>query len=381
MDAYIDYYQTSVEQHNWYGFWDYGDVIHSYDRDRHVWRYDLGGMAWQNTELMTDMWLWYSFLRTGRADIYRMAEAMTRHTQEVDVYHMGRFAGLGTRHSVRHWGGGAKEVRVSQSPLKRFYYYLTTDERMGDLIRQTTEDATNAIADLDPMRIAMPLENPDEFPYPARLRLGPDWLSLAGNWMTMWEMTGDEKWKDLLYTGMDSIAEFPLGFMTGENLVVGFDPETGELFQLSDEKGRYNLATIQGGGEVGIELAELVDHEGFKKAWLQYARLARAPKEVILEDMKTGSEGSDGQYARPDRMAAYAYYKTGNPAFAVQAIKQLTGRWGEAALQTEKIEGPEVLNPIIEAWRVSTNTAGQWSLNAIEILEMVSDELPRRAPE
>lgn len=380
LNAYIDYYQTSVEQHNWYGFWDYGDFIHSYDADRHVWRYDLGGMAWQNTELMTDMWLWYSFLRTGRADVFRMAEAMTRHTQEVDVYHMGRFAGLGTRHSVRHWGGGAKEVRVSQTPLKRFFYYLTTDERMGDLIRQTTEDATDAIAKLDPMRIAMPLENPDEFPYPARIRLGPDWLALAGNWMTMWEMTGDDKWKDLLYTGMDSMSEFPLGFMTGKNLVVGFDPKTGELFQLSDEKGRYNLSTIQGGGEVGTELAELVDHEGWKKAWLQYARLAGAPKEVVLEDMKTWSEGSDGQYARPDRMAAYAYYKTGNPAFAERAIEHLTSRSAAAAQQTEEIMPPEVLNPVIEARWVSTNTAGQWSLNAIQILEMVSDELPRRAP-
>lgn len=380
LDAYLEFYKTSVEQHNWYGFWDYGDFIHSYDADRHVWRYDLGGMAWQNTELMTDMWLWYSFLRTGRSDVFRMAEAMTRHTQEVDVYHIGRFAGLGTRHSVRHWGGGAKEVRVSQAPLKRFFYYLTTDERTGDLIRQTTEDATEAITNLDPMRIAMPLENPEEFPYPARLRLGPDWLSLAGNWMTMWEMTGDDKWKDLLYTGMDSISDFPMGFMTGRNLVVGFDPETGELFQLSDEKGRYNLATIQGGGEVGIELAELVDHEGWKEAWLQYTRLHDAPKEVVLRDTETGSEGDDGSYTRSDRLAAYAYMKTGNPAFAEQAIKHLTSRSSVAAQQTEKIMPPEVLNPVIEARRVTTNSAGQWSLNAIQILEMVSGELPRRAP-
>ena len=69
--------------------------MHSYDDERHVWRYDLGGMAWDNTELGTDMWLWYSFLRTGRADVFRMAEAMTRHTNEVDCYHLGRFAGLG----------------------------------------------------------------------------------------------------------------------------------------------------------------------------------------------------------------------------------------------------------------------------------------------
>ena len=44
------------------------------------------------------------FLRTGRADIWRMAEAMTRHTAEVDVYHIGPNAGLGSRHNVSHWG-------------------------------------------------------------------------------------------------------------------------------------------------------------------------------------------------------------------------------------------------------------------------------------
>jgi hypothetical protein len=120
-----------VEQHHWYGFWDFGDVMHSYDADRHVWRYDLGGMAWDNTELGTDMWLWVSFLRTGRADVFRMAEAMTRHTSEVDTYHLGALAGLGSRHNVRHWGCGAKESRISQAAMRRYFYYLTTDETHG----------------------------------------------------------------------------------------------------------------------------------------------------------------------------------------------------------------------------------------------------------
>jgi hypothetical protein len=108
LDAAISFYKNAVDQHHWYGFWDFGDIMHSYDFVRHEWRYDLGGMAWDNTELGSDMWLWYSFLRTGRADIFRMAEAMTRHTSEVDCYHLGRFAGLGSRHNVRHWGCGAK---------------------------------------------------------------------------------------------------------------------------------------------------------------------------------------------------------------------------------------------------------------------------------
>ncbi len=52
---------------------------------------------------------------SGRADIFRLAEAMTRHTREVDSYHFGPMAGLGTRHGVSHWGDGAKEARIGQA--------------------------------------------------------------------------------------------------------------------------------------------------------------------------------------------------------------------------------------------------------------------------
>lgn len=380
LDSYIAYYQNAVEQHRWYGFWDYGDVMHSYDYNRHVWRYDLGGMAWANTELMPDMWLWYSFLRTGRADIFRMAEAMTRHTQEVDVYHAGRFAGLGSRHNVRHWGDGAKEVRISQSALKRFYYYLTADERTGDLMREATVNALEAIARLDPMRLAQPPTEEEEN-YPARLRIGPDWLALVGNWMTEWERTGDEKWRDLIFTGIESIAGFPYGLRTGRNLVVGMDPETGRLFQLSDEPGTYNLATIMGGGEVGIELSRITDHADWHRLWLQYARLYDAPRDVLERDMESRSEGEDGSFTRPDRLAAYAYMKTGNPAFAREALTRIVGRSGAGPLPLNRIEGPLVLNPVDEAPRVSTNEVAQWSLNAIEILEMCADQLPYDVPE
>jgi hypothetical protein len=44
--------------------------------------------------LSTDLWLWLYFLHTGRADVFKRAEAMTRHTGEVDVYHSGRFKGF-----------------------------------------------------------------------------------------------------------------------------------------------------------------------------------------------------------------------------------------------------------------------------------------------
>ncbi|HVS54530.1 MAG TPA: hypothetical protein VHD62_19395 [Opitutaceae bacterium] len=132
----VDFYHGQVEERSWYGFWDFGDIMHNYDFGRHEWRYDVGGWAWANTELMPDMLLWYSFLRTGRADIFRMAEAMTRHTSEVDNYHMGPFFPLGSRHNVNHWGDGSKQPRESHAGLKRQYYFLSGgDGRLGDLLR------------------------------------------------------------------------------------------------------------------------------------------------------------------------------------------------------------------------------------------------------
>ncbi|KAK0183996.1 hypothetical protein F5146DRAFT_1146136 [Armillaria mellea] len=111
--ALLDFYVAEIDQRQFYGFWNYGDVMHTYDETRHTWRYDVGGYAWDNGEVSSDLWLWMSFLRTGRADVFRLAYAMTRHLSEVDFHHIGTFAGLGSRHNVSHWGDGAKRP-VSQ---------------------------------------------------------------------------------------------------------------------------------------------------------------------------------------------------------------------------------------------------------------------------
>jgi hypothetical protein len=368
LDASFDLYHKEVEQRHWYGFWNYGDVMHQYDGPRHTWRYDIGGFAWDNTELGTDMWLWYSFLRTGRADIFHMAEAMTRHTSEVDCYHLGRFAGLGSRHNVRHWGDGAKEARISQAAYRRFYYYLTTDERTGDLMRAVV-DVDYKVAEIDPMRLAAPRRG--EIAYPARVRGGPDWLAFAGNWMTEWERTGETKYRDKILAGMDSIVKMPYGFLSGPNQLYGYDPATGKLDPLEpDGLGTYNLAVIMGGGEVVFELNELIDHAGWKKAWLQYCRLHTAPKSVVARDNQTGAEGLDGQFARPGRLSAYLYRETKNPAFAAKAWAGIRAR-GPFALTS--LKGPAVLNPIEEVTGLSTNSTSQGCLELIEVLEMCGE--------
>jgi hypothetical protein len=375
----LEFYLTQPDQHNWYGFWDFGDVMHSYDDERHTWRYDLGGMAWANSELGPDLWLWYSFLRTGRADVFRMAEAMTRHTGEVDCYHLGKFAGLGSRHNVRHWGCGAKEARISQAGYRRFHYYLTTDERTGDVMREML-NADYKTIDYDPMRLAQPITEAERKVAPTRVRLGPDWFAFLGNWMTEWERTGDTRWRDKILVGVESLAAMPLGLRTGKNLVYGYDPATGRLYQLSDEPGVYNLATIMGGAEVVFELNLMLDDPRWQRLWLQYCRLYSAPKDVILADMKTGTEGGDAAFVRDGRLASYVYHQTKNEAFLKAGVNALlrTGRFSRGR-PIQRLEGAETLNPIDEG-PAGTNGASQNGLETIAMLGLVGDHLPREFP-
>ncbi|HEV7383146.1 MAG TPA: Tat pathway signal sequence domain protein, partial [Dyadobacter sp.] len=202
LDFYFDYYRKQVDQHKWYGFWNYGDVMHAYDYDRHTWRYDVGGYAWDNSELSTDLWLWYYFLRTGRSDVFRMAEAMTRHTGEVDVHHIGPFSPLGSRHNVMHWGCSAKQLRISTAANRRFYYYLTADERVGDLMKEQV-DADKTLRTIIPGRkIGQKAPENDPKGELASISFGTDWGALASAWLTEWERTGDEKMKTKLLNSM-----------------------------------------------------------------------------------------------------------------------------------------------------------------------------------
>ncbi len=396
LDSVLAFYEKQVDERHWYGFWYYGDFIHSYNNAEHKWYYDYGGHAWDNTELGAPLWLWYSYLRSGRADIFRLAEAHTRNTSETNVYHLGPMMGLGTRHNVVKWGDGAKEARISQDAHWRFYYYLTTDERIGDIMRDNLQ-ADTAVGRFDPMREALPISQRDQdlmkqYNFPARIRVGPDWLALAGNWLTEWERTGDTKWRDRILVGVKDLAKMPFGIRTGQSLVMGWDPATAHLYQLidantiGDTQLQYNLATIQGGAELGIELSTVLDDPDWQRVWLQYCRLLTAPKDVVLRDNETHNEGDQAQYygnggGNPDsiaRLAGFAYLKTKNPAFAQVAIDRGIRNMN---FIPRPVTAPEVLNPVTEG-RTDTNGSSQGALNTIVVLELVKDSglLPTEAP-
>ena len=375
LDKAISFYQEEIGNRNWYGFWNYGDVMHAYDPIRHTWRYDIGGFAWANTELAPDMWLWYSFLRSGRSDIFKMAEAMTRHTSEVDVYHLGELAGLGSRHNVRHWGCGSKEVRVSQAPYRRFYYYLTTDERTGDMMREVSKAADKAMTALDPLRLILP-----ESEYPTHARVGPDWLALAGNWMTEWERTGDRKWRDKIMAGVKSFEKMPYGLFSGNKGAFGYDPATNKMFMLSENAiGTSHLTVLMGGPEVAYELVDLLQDGVWEKLWLQYSALYGAPEEEVKEAF--GREADLGSLSPHfARLPAYVAYKKDNPLYAQRAWDEFLNLKTAGQFDPVEVGGVEVLQRVQEIPYVSTNNTAQWSLNAIQLLELVGDEMPEEHP-
>ena len=362
LDAYIDFYKKAIEQNKWYGFWNYGDVMHAYDPVRHTWRYDIGGFAWDNTELASNMWLWYNFLRTGRADIWRMAEAMPRHTAEVDVYHIGENAGLGSRHNVSHWGCGAKEARISQAAWNRFYYYLTTDERCGDLMTEV-KDAEQKLYTLDPMRLAQPRS---KYPCtaPARLRIGPDWLAYAGNWMTEWERTRNVAYRDKIITGMKSIVALPNRIFTGPK-ALGFDPATGVISSECDPKleSTNHLMSIMGGFEVMNEMLRMIELPEWKDAWLDYT----------IRYKQKAWELNRSRF-RISRLMGYAAYHTRNPEMAKEAWADLFTRLEHTPAPPFRITTllpPEVPAPLDECTSISTNDAALWSLDAIYMQEVI----------
>ncbi|MCX3060721.1 exo-rhamnogalacturonan lyase family protein [Streptomyces beihaiensis] len=379
LDFLFTYYKDQVEQRRWYGFWDYGDIMHSYDTARHQWRYDVGGYAWDNSELSPDLWLWYAYLRSGRADLFRFAEAMTRHTGEVDVYHLGTWAGLGTRHGVQHFGDSAKQQRIANTTYRRFYYFLTGDERVGDLMHANV-DSDETFLVLDPLRkIRTEPYTPDR--HALSIGFGTDWSGLVSAWLTEWERRGPEweKARARVLSTMETIAAQPNGFVQGSGL---YDLDTGE-FAIADEPvvSVSHLSAVFGLNELCAELIYLVDMPKFKEAYLDYCRYFNATK--AEQKARYGHDfGVLLLFQGHSRLDAYAAVQTGDASLASRAWQKFfhskdTWDYKESNdWSAQKIEGPVALVEGSEVPWVSTNATALYGLAAIENLALVGDRMP-----
>jgi hypothetical protein len=374
IDKAVEFYRTEVEQRSWYGFFNYGDFMHTYDRFRHVWRYDMGGYAWDNTELVPTLWLWLAFLRSGDEKIFTLAEKLSRHASEVDVYHLGKFKGLGSRHNVRHWGCPCKEARIAMAGHHRYYYYLTGDRRLEDIFDEL-KDNEKTFFTHDPLG---DFYDKSKMVCVAHARSGPDWSSLCSNWMTQYERTLDKKYLEKIDTGLKDIIASPLQLVSGPDYE--FDPATCHLRYIGErDTGGTHLQICMGAPQIWMELSL------FDPRWVplisDYGRFYF----LSYDEQRKEGKGLLGtrEFSLPFMacgMGAYAAGERKDKELAKKVWLVLL----HALFASNDLDGfkasflPETAGrkELAEIDWISTNFTSQWCLNAIMCLEFISDSLP-----
>lgn len=378
LDAAFEFYKNEVEQRNWYGLYNYGDVMHTYDSGRHCWKYDMGGYAWQNTELCPTLWLWYAFLRSGREDIFTMAEAMSRHAGDVDMYHFGEYKGIGSRHNVLHWGDSCKEARIAMAGHHRVLYYITGgDFRIGDVM-DSAVDADYSLLNIDPLRVVLGEETTM---YPTHARSGPDWSTFTSNWMTAWERRKDTKYRDKIVTGLNDIKAAPFKMFSGT--MYEYDPASGHLGYIGENTNGSHLALCMGGPQTWFELAELLEDEEFKDMLADYGAFYWLPKEekIRLTDGKVTTKGWSYPYMAA-AIAAYGANRKKDEKLGYQVwqvlVHSLAGRDKKDEFKADVVENYFNNEKLVEMFWISTNFTAQWCLNTIVALGLAEEYLPER---
>lgn len=359
-DKMLDFYNLEVAQRSWYGYWNYGDVMHTFDNHRGQWWYDSGGYAWQNTELNPNMWLWYSFLRNQDLKSYKMAYNMTRHNADTDVYHFGEYKGLGSRHNVLHYGCSCKEPRISMAHLYRIFYYLHYDERIGEIM--------DMVVDVDKtMDTTGPFDEfYDKVPGKTYMRIGPDWAALCSNWLVKYERFLDENALEKMQIGLKSIDQFENKLLEGPEVL--FNNETYELESVgSGLNNGYHMTISFGAPQVWADYCMSFEDEKFKGYLNEFAmhyyrtseEMAKLYNGKLTKDLFHWPEFAIGIYA-------FSSYANDNLEQNHQAKRKLT----------EFMESDRDLfirrditrhKQLVEYDNISTNCVAQWCLNMMQV--------------
>lgn len=367
LDLFVEFYLNEINQRQWTGYWNFGDVMHTYDHVRSQWFYDQGGYAWQNTELVPNIWLWYSFFRKSDAKVFRFIEAMTRHNSEVDRYHFGEYKGLGTRHNVSHWGCGCKEARISMAGLFKYYYYLTADERTKDLL-DDTKDADKALNHLNPLREYFDQPEKENVTH---VRTGPDWSAFVSNWLSQWERNQDETYLNKIKTGLNQLKKLPYRLLSGP--AFEYNTETSDLIYMgTGNTNGYHMIICFGAPQVWIETANLLEDDVFKEMLAEFGKVYAMSNEEKEEYSK--GQFNDKHFAWPmfaSGLMAYAanYYQDeelAQIAWDHLLKEELSGM--QLPLEVNTIERWQTINEV--PW-ITTNTVSQWCLNAMMALKYI----------
>ena len=141
MTGFLDWLIRNIQLGRWYGFFDWGDALVAWEQEANDWRF-YGRWGWCNSEWDPRHGVWIQYLRTGRADYFRLGESMTRHSVDVDTCHFHPFrpymVGGCFRHSTDHFGD---EPCASHTFVDNWmdYYYLTGDLRTYEVLQEAGE--------------------------------------------------------------------------------------------------------------------------------------------------------------------------------------------------------------------------------------------------
>lgn len=375
LDSAFAFYEAEVESRSWYGLFNYGDLMHTYEACRHMWRWDVGGYAWDNTELAPTYWLWLQFMRTGSERVFRLAEALSRHAADVDMYHFGPLKGLGSRHNVRHWGCPCKEPRVSMAGHHRPLYYLTGERRIGDCMA----DSLSAAESLR----SMPWYQAEGGG--VQLRTGPDWAALVSNWMTAYERTLEPAWRDKIEAGISALQKTPLGLTSGP--IFGFDPQTGHLeYRGETPNSGMHLQACMGETEVWLETADMLENAALSEMVARNGLyFFLSPKERTRESNGLLHDRQFGSPIYSAEMQAWAARRRKDAAMARSIWQSLLS----LLYSPERPEGFQPVpygtrddgSPLLEIPWITTNFTAQWCLKIIVTSSLIPEGKPETLEE
>jgi hypothetical protein len=239
------------------------------------------------------------------------------------------------------------------------------DDRTGDVLNEV-KDADLALGKLNPTR---KINSVNPLPGKARIGVGTDWGSAAANWLTAWERTGDDQYRQYLENSMQVIGNHPHGFFAGS---FGYDSDTKTLIPYPDSTPSVShLSAVFGLIEICTELNQLIDVPAFKAAWLQYGRIYSASPEEQRAALGVAFR-NNGLTNAHSRLTAYVALQEQDRELAQRAWQEFAHEWNRNRnLEVNNITGPDVLNPVEEAAWISTNEAAQWGLAAIQNLALI----------
>jgi hypothetical protein len=290
----LEYFLYNQRLWAWYGIYDYGDLQQKPLWGGAGWDKLNGRWGWVNNESLVDMWIYESFLRTGKREYLDAALALSRHTMEVDLINSDNYKGNkhvkmhGHRHNVNHWGDGYVGIRVAAPQGFRLGYFLTGDLRIYDQLKMSMEAHWDSVYGSD--------------------RQHATGLGLL---IFFWEATGDDVYKKALDSYLDYQMAHFRKFGHIHNGTWKFRKDQGRV---PDEK-RLSAPPLDfffqnfGSAYSLMELADLTGRSDIVEALVQYAR----------DTAGSFSRSWESRYCHY-RLMAFAYRHTGDKTFLEYAI-------------------------------------------------------------